>query len=167
MPSTKEVLKCKFVMLGGARSFDIQYYPEAATQTFKRGDILGLTSGKARCNVSTGSNLDSSGDEVIGVALADASGTTDTEIPVVVLNHTIGLVLPVTHATPASGITAIADRGSTFCLERTAAGDWSVPVDDTSNPVAELVDIHPQYAVGEQHGWVVVKIIAAERIVAA
>lgn len=167
MPSTKEVLKCKFVPLGGARSLDIQVFPEAATQTFKRGDVVGLTSGKVRCNISAGSNLTSSDDEVCGVALIDATGTTDTSIPVVRMNTNTGLILPVTHATPASGITAITDIGATFQLERTAAGDWSIPVDDTSNPVAEVVDIDPTYAVGEQHGWETIKIIAAERAVAA
>jgi len=167
MPSTKPVVKCRFVLFGGARTFDTLIGPEAATQTFKRGDILGFTSGKLRCNVSAAANLDSSGDEVAGVALRDASGTTDADVPYVPLDTNVGLVLPVTHATPASAVTAVTQRGSTFCLERTAAGDWSVPIDDTSNPVCEIRDIDPTYAVGEQYGLVHIKIIAAERAVAA
>jgi hypothetical protein len=166
MPSTKEVVKCKFVMLGGARSFEIQYFPEAATQTFKRGDAVGLTSGKVRCNISAGSDLTSSDDEICGVALVDASGVTDTSIPVVVLDGNIGWVLPMTHATPASAITAITDQGTLRTLERTAAGDWSV-TETTSGAVVEIYDIHPQYAVGEQYGWVIVKAMVAERLVGA
>ena len=165
MPSTKEVVKCRFKLLGGAHALEVQDFPEAATQTFKRGDLLENSSGKCAVSVSAGSDWDST-PEYFGVATMDASGTTDTPITAVILNSATGWVLPMTHATPASAITAITDIGTLRTLERTAAGDVSV-TETTTDPIVEIAAIHPQYPVGEQYGWVVVKAIRAEQAVTA
>lgn len=160
MPSTKDIVKCKFRLLGGAHSLETQDFPEAATQSFKRGDLLENSSGKCAVSVSAGSDwLDSTAD-YLGVAMQDASTVTDTAITATILNHNTGWVLPMTHATPASAITAITDIGTQRTVERTGAGDCSV-TETTSSPVVEIVSIHPQYAVGEQYGWVVVRAIPA------
>jgi hypothetical protein len=137
-------------------------YPEAASQTFKRGDLVYLVGGKVTVAVGI-ANLDSSGNTPVGFAGADATGVTNTAIPVDIIDSQVRWVLPVTHAAPASAITAVTQSGSTFQLERTAIGKWAVPIDDTATPVVTVVlSPHPKYPVGEQYGWVVVKFIATE-----
>jgi hypothetical protein len=53
----------------------VREHPEAASQSFKRGDMLILSSGKLAIGLA--GSL-----ELFGVAARDASGTTDTQIPV-------------------------------------------------------------------------------------
>lgn len=138
-------------------------YPEAATQSFKRGDHLYLSSGKLTAAVAAGAYLDSTGVKPIGIAERDASGQTDTPIPISIIDAQTRMVGPVTHATPASAITAITQPGSTFQLQRYAApgGGMNMPLDHTTNPVAVVTAVHPQYAVGEQYGWVEYRYISA------
>jgi hypothetical protein len=137
-------------------------YPEAASQTFKRGDLVYLVSGKVTVGANVGT-LDSTGNVILGFAAADATGVTNTAIPVDIIDSQTRWVLPVAHATPGNAITAVTQSNQTFQLERTAIGKWSVPIDDATNPVVTVIlSPHPKYAVGEQYGWVVVKFIATE-----
>jgi hypothetical protein len=136
-------------------------YPEAASQTFKRGDLVYLVSGLVTAAVAVGSNV-ASGTKVLGIALKDASGATNTPVPVAIANSNLRWVLPVTHATPASGVTAVTEVGAAYELERTAAGKWAVPIDDTTNTKVVVTAIHPQYPLGEEYGWVEVKFLDAQ-----
>lgn len=54
----------------------ITWLPEAATQTFVRGDLVIISSGKVAVATSD--------DDFFGIALQDATGTTDTSLPVYV-----------------------------------------------------------------------------------
>jgi hypothetical protein len=137
-------------------------YPEAASQSFKRGDFVYLASGKVTEAVAPGSDLIDSGNLAIGIAAADASGITDADCEVILLTEDLEICLPVTHATPASAITAITQVGTSYELENVTSKGYAV-TEGTSNPVVKVVAISEQYPVGEQYGWVWVKFIAAER----
>jgi hypothetical protein len=59
---------------------NLQDFKEGATQTFNRGDIVKLSSNLVV--IATGTGL---GNVILGVAAADASGTTSAKIPVYVV----------------------------------------------------------------------------------
>jgi hypothetical protein len=56
--------------------------PEAASQTFVRGDLVTLASGK----VTEVTNAITGGADIFAIALEDSTGTTDTPIKIFVLN---------------------------------------------------------------------------------
>ena len=84
------------------------YYPEAAAQTFKKGQILYLDTA-GRVNV-----LADAGVLAIGIAMQDATGTTDTRLAVDVIMP--GDVFEVTcyHATAASAVAADSTVGDPY-----------------------------------------------------
>lgn len=160
MPSTIETVELWYMSNG--TPVPQNTYPEASGQTFKRGDLVYLASGKVTECVAPGSNLTSSGNEIFGVALKDATGTVDSDIPVAEIRPGFRMVLPVTHATAASAITAATQRGAVFQLENVTSYGYAVAIDDTATPVVTVVKIHPQYKVGAQYGWVEVEFIFTE-----
>lgn len=159
MPTTQEKVNIWYGANGSET--EERLYPEAATQTFKRGDLVYLSSGSVTVAAGAPANV-ASGTKLLGIALKDASGATGASVPVALANPNLRWVLPVTHATPASAATAITQVGATYELERTAAGKWAVPIDDTSNAKVVVTALHPAYAVGEQYGWVEVRFLDAQ-----
>lgn len=137
-------------------------YPEAASQSFKRGDAVYLASGKVTAAVAPGSNLAASGNAVIGIAAHDASGTTNADCVVIINNDNLEICLPVTHATAASAITAITQIGVSYELENVTGKGYAYAIDDTSSPCWTPTEIAGQYAVGEQYGWAWGKFLRAE-----
>ena len=140
-------------------------YPEAASQTFKMGDLVELVSGKVTQIVAAGNTAGSS-DKVLGMAMRDASGTTDTAIPVVVANDATLFLLPVWHTTPGSAVTAVTDVGTAYALgHRTVSSvtNYVVTLDDTTDTHIVPVQIADDFAVGEQYGWEWCKVQAAAR----
>lgn len=160
MPSTIEEVRLWRTTDGALPQ--VATYPEAASQTFKRGDFVYLASGKVTAAVAAGSNLTSSGNAPIGIAANDASGTTDANCVVYIANENLEVCLPVTHATPASAVTAITQIGTSYELENVTSYGYAVAIDDTSNPVFKPSEIAGQYPVGEQYGWVWGKLLRAE-----
>lgn len=163
MPSTIE--KPRLWYRADGKPLEQRTYPEAALQSFKRGDHVYLSSGKVTAAVTAGSYLDSTGAKPLGIAERDASGQTDTPIPISIIDAQTRIVGPVTHASPASAVTAITQPGSTFQLQRYTApgGGMNVALDHgASNQVAVVTAIHPQYAVGETYGWVEYRYISAD-----
>lgn len=159
MPSAQEKVNRWYGANG--QPLEIRYYPEAASQSAtKRGDLVYLSSGKVTVACAAGANPTT--EQILGILEADCTGTTDTMLPVAIANANLRWVLPVTHATAASAITAVTQVGTNYDVERTAAGKWAVAIDDTGNPKATVQSICPQYAVGEQYGWVEVAFIQAE-----
>jgi hypothetical protein len=159
LPTSQEKVSIWYGANGSAT--EERQYPEAASQTFKRGDLVYLVSGQVTVAASAASNV-AAGTKVLGIALKDASGTTGAAVPVAIANTNFRWSLPVTHATPASAVTASSQVGTAYELERTAAGKWAVPIDDTTNTKIVVSAIHPAYAVGEQYGWVEVRFLDAQ-----
>lgn len=58
------------------KSENVTWLPEAATQTFVRGDLVIITSGKVAVMTDD--------DDMFGIALCNATGTTDTLLPIYV-----------------------------------------------------------------------------------
>ena len=136
-------------------------YTEAASQTFKAGDPLTLSSGKVAVAVAANATY-ASGDlesaKVIGFALKDASGATDAPIMVSPLRDDVEWLVPVAHGTPASAVIAQANVGAGFDLGHWTDGSgvtaWGVTLDDTS--VKNVIVTALKDPVGTQYGevWV-------------
>lgn len=138
-------------------------FPEAASQTFKRGDLVYLSSGKVTEARAPGNNLQASGNAPIGIAADNASGTTNQDCVVLIFDDRLEICLPVTHGTAASAITAITQIGTSYELENVTSYGYAVAIDDTSSPLFVPTEISGQYPVGEQYGWVWGKVLTAER----
>lgn len=142
----------------------IQYFPEAASQSFVVGDILTIdASGQISIGSAADSDLTSAGDDIVGIAGEAASGTTNNYVKVLVpVDFGSQVLLPVEHATAASAVTAEAQVGDTLVLSH-EGGVWAAAIDTTSNPVIKVMDIASDYAVGTQYGRVWVSFIASVR----
>lgn len=131
----------------------IQDFYEAASQTFKAGDPVDVTSGKVTIVVAYGNTLGAN-DDIMGFALEDASGTTDNKIRVLLITKPTLVRLPVMHATAASAITAVTQVGTAYELTLDANGILGVQIDATTNVKGKVASIAPSYPVGEQYGLV-------------
>lgn len=138
-----DVLKC-----------DMVSFKEASSQTFKAGDPLDLTSGKATIVVAYGNALGAN-DDIMGFAAEDASGTEDTMIKVYLIDKPTRVRLPVRHGTPSSAVTADTQNGTAYGLYLTSDGILCVEIDDTSDVKGKVCGIptYP-YPIGEQYGLV-------------
>jgi len=125
-------------------------YPEAASQTFKRGDAVYLASGKVTVAITTGSDV-AGATKLLGIALADASGTTDTGIPVALASHNLRWVLPVA-SDDSSDTTVVTDVGAAYGLRRHGDGKWAINTNEGTDTKVVVTSITPDYAVGETYG---------------
>jgi hypothetical protein len=107
----------------------IVYLPEAATQTFKRGDLVILSSGKVA--VAT-DDLD-----VWGVAMVDATGTTDTSLPIYTIHASDKFIAE------ASTTTAVSNQGTNYALVMTS-GSMAVNPGSTTTPGFVIESLDPR-----------------------
>lgn len=145
---------------GNGAPIEQRDYPEAASQTFKRGELVYLSSGKVTVAVADDTDV-ASGTKVLGIALRDASGTTDTAIPVALANPLFRWVLPVSND-GATQTTAVTQVGVAYELHKHTNGKWSCNINGTTDTKVVVTALHPQYAAGEAFGWVEVGFIAAQ-----
>lgn len=136
-------------------------FPEAASQSYKKGQHVYLVSGKVTvCGVS--SNVINT--QILGMAAADASGTTDTDAPVYMANaDTIFYANKVTSADAASA-TAVTDIGLGFAIyqDDTNKKDSIYQTDGTSQRVYAL-DHDNRDTVTDTGGRILYQIIPKHR----
>jgi hypothetical protein len=105
----------RFSLVSGPENLRI--FDEKASQTFKRGDILVLSSNQVKLATGTGISAD-----MLGVAAADASGTTAADIPVYVFSsEQVWRALPNTAKKPTSF-----SLGVDYKIKQTAVGAGEV-----------------------------------------
>lgn len=140
-------------------------FPEAASQSYKVMDPVILSSGKVAIAVAAGSDVTSS-TGFLGFAAKAASGTTDAKAVVwVPMGEDAHVRTSVDHATPGSAVTAVTQVGTDYVGTNSATGGLTIAIDTESNPVFTVVEIDPNYAVGEQYGWVWARPLASVAIV--
>jgi len=122
----------------------VGYYPEAASQTFKRGDWVYLVAGAVTVAAAVGANIGNI--KVLGIALKDATGTTGVITPVALFTANFRVVLPISNA-GATANASDADMGVKYEVRHQAAGKWCIDNSATSNAFAIPVKQHPQYGV--------------------
>jgi hypothetical protein len=146
----------------------VQDFPEAASQTFVAGDILAITSdGRVAIAVAAGSNLDSTGDRIVGQAIEAASGVTAALVKVEVWTVDTRIDLPKYSATPGTAATAYTDVDTQTTLKNDSDFGWVWDFDTTSNPVVHILKVVKSYdgktmTVGGQYNPLRGKIIALE-----
>jgi len=131
-------------------------FPEAASQSFKAGDLVTLSGGKIQAPVAAGNNLGAN-DDPVGIALADASGTTNNMLSVYCFIVPTIVRWPVYHGTPASAVTAYAQIGVSYEVRYQTGAIWCIDVGSTTNTKGKILSIHnqdPQNPVGTQYGLV-------------
>lgn len=124
-------------------------WPEAASQTFKKGDFVVLSSGKVTlCADDAGT--------ILGIAAQDASGVTDTMIPVIEANDDTVFIV--------NGIstTAVTQVGTTCAVDLTST-NWTVDTADTTGGVLVVTGLDPRDAVGDTNGRLHVTVLSSAR----
>lgn len=135
------------------RNIRIAYFPEGASQSFKRGHLVILSSGKLVKAAS-----DPSANTVVGVAAEDASGVTDRKIGVYVGTEDAEFVGRVQN-TQATAITQV---GAQYGVVLDATYDiFRVDIGETSTKVVTVTEILD--TVGDVNGHVVFKFLNAAR----
>lgn len=135
---------------------NVIHYPEAASQTFKKGDPVKLdTAGRVLLAVDT----ESAG--VFGLADADASGTTDATVPIVVLS--IGDIVSASGSAAGATRDVIRTDVGLQCsyIKSTVTGETAktvLDISDTTTPTWEILD--NKDAVGTTDGRYYARMIA-------
>jgi len=125
--------------------------PEAASQSFKAGEFVYLASGKATICADDATTI-------YGMAVADASGTTDADCEVYVANTDTVFEANVYHSNGASAVTAITQRGVEYALQVDSEKSY-VDIEDTTNKAFTVIDLSPRDKVGDQYGRVMFQVI--------
>lgn len=114
MPNTLE----RFYAHQGACDYPVLFIKEAASQSFKAGDLLTLSGGKVAIFGTDNSDVTSATGKCVGMALKDASGVTDTLIPVVPATEQTWFMLGAYNATVATAKPASINLGDQTTLRR-------------------------------------------------
>jgi hypothetical protein len=107
----------------------ISWLPEAATQTFVVGDLVIISSGKVA--------VASDDDDVFGIAMKAATGTTNTSIPVYVIHASDKFIAE------ASDTTAVSNQGVAYALVMTS-GSMAVNTGSTSSAAFYIDHLDPR-----------------------
>lgn len=141
---------------------NISEFPEAASQSFKAGDPVNLSSGKLQLAKAAGNDL-AAGDDLLGFAEMDATGTTDSKIRVYVIKPGMKMRLPVYYTgNTALAVTAVASNGVSYGLRYHTGGILCVNLADTSATKVRQEKVSLSYPAGEQYGLVDVVFLTAE-----
>lgn len=124
----------------------LRRFPEAASESFKRGQPIYLVGGKVTVVATDGTS-------VAGLAMEDASGVTDYQILIAIPHIGSTFIASVYHATPASAITAITQPGTRYAL-LVASNKAHIDIADESNRAVLVTDIILPigHAVGDVYG---------------
>jgi len=126
--------------------------PEAAGQSFKRGELIYLVAGLATVVASDGV-------VIYGMALQDATGTTSTMIDVLEFDSSTILRGNVYHSTPASAVTARANVGIKYAVY-VGSNKVHVDIEDTGNDAFVIVSLD-EGEVGDIYGRCYFKVLPA------
>jgi hypothetical protein len=130
---------------------EVRYFPEAASQSFKKGEFVYVGS-DGRVAVCSS---DAAG--IAGMALQDATGTTNTAIAICLAKRGQQFTLHVTNV-GSSTTTANTDVGKKYGLY-VASNIHYVDKGDTTNKRFIVDDIAPEDAVGDTNGRLIVEVL--------
>lgn len=137
----------------GHGDWRIRRFPEAAGQSFKRNQPIYLVAGKVTVVATDGTSI-------AGIALEDASGTTNNQILIAIPEPGATLISSVYHSTEASAITVITQPGSRFGL-KVDSNKGYVDIEDTSNKAFLVKDIvlPVGHTLGDVYGYLEFEIL--------
>lgn len=155
--STITMQKMRAVKTISGNSPQILSFPEAASQTFVRGEIVCLINGKVTeiANDTPGS--------VLGVAVQDASKVADTMIQVAIANSDTIFEANYSNDSQAGAVTAVTIVGTKRDLDRDT-GKSKVYVSSAQASVRVMImDISENDTVGDTGGRVLFQFLSAIR----
>lgn len=129
----------------------IEEYPEAAGQTFKKGELVYLVAGKATV-CATSATL------IAGMALQDATGVVDSPIAIAIAEPGTLYEMNVYHSNPAFAITAITQPGTVFG-HIVSDNKHYINIGDTTTTRLVVQSLSKKDAVGDAYGRVLVEVI--------
>lgn len=141
-----------------------KWFPEAASQTFVKGDWVYLASGKLTICAAAGNDVGAI--SILGRAAADATGVTDTMLPVEVADDNSEWLFPVYHSTPASAVRAVTDVGATWPLRNHTGNIWCLNKENNGTNdafVVKSLDYATYPDLTEQYATVWANVLAATR----
>lgn len=149
----------------GYKNTRIQHFPEAASQTFKRGEVV--IGGAAGVENRVAVAADNPTSRVLGIAAADASGVTGAQLPVWLATPEAEFIFRTISTDPVD----FTDIGTLRAVEKDATNViWVVDTSDAANDsVVVLQYLHPetkniQTVEGDSSVFVVVKFVPAATI---
>lgn len=150
----------------GARN--IKTYPEAASQTFKKGDPVILSSGKVAIAGNSANLINAA--TILGFAMEDASGTTDDPVKVLIPSDDTEFVGTLSNGT-AGSTWAVTYAGVAYDLRLNSSitsGALGVSVDRaaTGTATALVIDVVPGTS-NDTFAEVVFRIPTAKRTLGA
>lgn len=114
---------------------EIRYYPEDASQAFKKGEAVYLDASTLELAEFTHA-LDDDSQRLLGFAAEDASGTTGTMIAVWIANSDTIFIASVYHSTATSAVLAVTDYGALWPLSMDTTNSNVYP--NKENPANDL-----------------------------
>ncbi len=131
----------------------VKKFPEAASQSYKTGAWVYLASGKVTVCASDAT-------AAIGIALGDASGTTDTDTYVLLADpRTVFEVNCYKTGDLTNSITAITQVGSKYGLAVSGANGYC-DIAEASALFFQVQGISPKDTVGDIYGRLLVKVLS-------
>lgn len=148
--STKQIQK--ITRFGGARS-NLMYFPETASQTFKEGQPVYITTAGRITACAAGAQA------FLGIAAMDAQGTVDLKTAVDVIKPGDWFVGNVYHATAASAVCADASVGLKYGFTVTS-NIGVVNIADVSTVGVKIVARMPEDSATDVYARVVFAFIS-------
>lgn len=144
------------------RNVKLRHFPEAASSTFKKGEpVIAVTGGTATSKTRIGIAANQPTTLIVGVAAADASGTTDAMCPVWLAQPQAEFQI-VYKTAQAS---AFADFGTGLAILKDATNViWYVDNTDTTHDAVVPIEMAPPYVLGDLGGYVIVRFAYAATI---
>lgn len=159
--STQALTPIRVVGRRGGGAVTIQKFPEAASQSFKKGEAVYLVNGTVTEFTATVETNGSGAIRFLGFAAADASGVTGAEVGVYVADDDTIFEGNIYHGTVGSAVTAQTDLTALYPLKQLAsqgAGMVAIDKENTANHIdcARIVGFSkkPGEAVGDTYGRV-------------
>lgn len=162
----------------GSGCATIVHYPETASSDFKKGELVILSSGgvtqlaTAPAALAVSAVLNTSLVPVVGMALADASGTTGALCPILVANADTEFCLRVYAAAATDAQLQDVAIGDAAELQRYNSGGTiqtvvSAAPDSTLTDNQVIITEKPSVeAATDEYAWVWVKVLYSSRAVA-
>ena len=126
----------------------IMNFPEAATQTFKRGEVVYLVGGKV-----TEISGDTPG-QILGVAVDDASETTDTSIGVWIANDDTVFEANYSDDSQTGAVTAVNSVGLRKILDRDTTNSRVYVSNSGTTPRVTILALSEKDEAGDTGGRV-------------
>lgn len=133
------------------RKVRIDYFREAATQTFAIGDILILQTTADKGDQVKISGADPASGTVVGIAAEAASGTENTLIGVYVLDHQAEFLIAALNALDFD------DVGDEFGIVSDATVKWKLDQTESTAKVFRVLKLAPGYTHADTGGKYIVK----------